>query len=335
MNRGRRSGWGLVAGSLVAMAGLLLAGCGDRSSSNPRAPERIAFAILSAQGQASAAPLWQPLLDDLSQTIGVPVEPRFTADYTELLGELERGQVQAAWLSPGPAVQAVDAGSAEVVARTVNADGEASYRSTLIVRRGAGITLQDVLACGARYSFGSGDAQSTSGTLAPQVFLFNPRNIRPEGCFKSVRTANHERNAFEVATGVLDVATSNTATSAALERQNPVLAAQIETLWSSPPIPESGILVRPDIDPVVKEKIRTFFLAYGRGDSSRAARQRQVLAALNYSRFIAADDDYLDPVRELAADQALTSARASGDQAAAARAEAALKALRAKREIQP
>ena len=36
--------------------------------------------------------------------------------------------------------------------------------------------------------------------------------------------------AFAVAFGILDVATSNTATRAALERQNPVLAAEIEVL---------------------------------------------------------------------------------------------------------
>ena len=72
-----------------------------------------------------------------------------------------------------------------------------------------------------------------------------------------------------------------------------------------------------------------------RGDGVVAERQRRVLAGLNYSRFIAADDDYLNPVRELIADQALTAARASGDRAAATRAERTLERLRASREVQP
>ena len=69
----------------------------------------------------------------------------------------------------------------------------------LIVKRGSGLTLADVLACGQRYRFGAGDPQSTSGTLVPMTFLFNPRGIQPEVCFRTVRPGNHESNALEVA----------------------------------------------------------------------------------------------------------------------------------------
>jgi phosphonate transport system substrate-binding protein len=60
-----------------------------------------------------------------------------------------------------------------------------------------------------------------------------------------------------------------------------------------------------------------------------------VLAGLNYSEFRAADDSYLDPVREMVADQQLADARQRGDQAAAASAQQELQRLRAKREVQP
>ena len=77
----------------------------------------------------------------------------------------------------------------------------------LIVRKGSGITLDDVLRCGKRYDFGIGDPRSTSGTLAPMAYLFIPRNIDPETCFKVVRSATHQANLFAVANGVVDVAT--------------------------------------------------------------------------------------------------------------------------------
>ena len=60
----------------------------------------------------------------------------------------------------------------------------------------SGITIEDVMACGRRLSFGMGDARSTSGTLAPMTFLFNPRRIDPQACFATVESANHETNAF-------------------------------------------------------------------------------------------------------------------------------------------
>jgi len=325
-----------LGAGLLAVAVLGLAGCDRGDGLAPvDAPDRITFSILSAQGQASAAPLWQPLLDDMAKAVGVPVEPHFASDYTTLVEDMRQGRTQAAWFSAQPAIEAMETADAEMIARTVALDGGDSYRATLIAKRGAGVTLEDVLACGGRFSFGLGDPQSTSGTLAPMTFLFNPRDIEPEECFRAVRRGNHETNAMEVAAGVLDVATSNSVTLAELRRRNPAVADQVEEIWRSPPIPEGGILIREDLDPALKEKIRSFFLTYGQGKGVEAERQRRVLAALNYSRFSAADDNYLDPVRELMADQALSTARARGDAAEVAEAQRELQALRAKREVQP
>lgn len=322
--------------ALAAVFALGVASCGSGDDkAGGGSPSEITFSILSAEGQASSGPLWQPLLDDMSKAVGVPVKPYFGSNYTVLVEAMRGGHTQVAWFSAKPALEAVDRAEAEVIARIVDPEGRDSYRSTLIVRTGSGITLDDVLACGKQYDFGIGDAQSTSGTLAPMTFLFNPRNIEPAECFKTVRSANHQANAFGVATGVLDVATSNTVNTVFLTRQNPQIAAQITEIWQSPPIPESGIVVREDLDPALKEKIRSFFLTYGQGEGAEAERQRQVLAGLNYSEFRAADDSYLDPVREMVADQQLADARQRGDQAAVAAAQQELQRLRAKREVQP
>ena len=324
---------GLIAASAALLALTACGGAEDKAATG--APESITFSILSAEGQASAGPLWEPLLADMEEAIGIPVEPFFGSNYTVLVEAMRGNQTQVAWFSAKPALEAIDRADAEVIARTVNREGQDSYSSTLIVKTGSGITLDQVLACGRRYDFGIGDAQSTSGTLAPLAFLFNPRGINPTQCFKTVRAANHQANAFAVATGVVDVATSNTTNTVFLNRQNPAVAAQITEIWQSPPIPESGILVRGDLDSATKEKIRSFFLTYGQGDGVEAERQRQVLAGLEYSQFRAADDAYLNPVRELVADQKLTEARARGDNAAAAEAQAELERLRALREVQP
>ena len=321
--------------ALAAALALGVASCGGGDEKAAGAPTEITFSILSAEGQASAGPLWQPLLDDMSRAIGVEVKPYFGSNYTVLVEAMRGNQTQVAWFSAKPAVEAINRADAEVIARTVNKEGLDSYRSTLIVRAGSGITLEQVLACGKQYDFGIGDAQSTSGTLAPMAFLFNPRNIVPARCFKTVRSANHQSNAFSVASGVLDVATSNTVNTVFMTKQNPQIAAQIQEIWQSPPIPESGILVREDLDPVLKEKIRSFFLTYGQGDTVEAERQRQVLAGLEYSRFNAADDGYLNPIREMIADQKLGEARARGDAAEVASAERELQRLRALREVQP
>ncbi len=321
--------------ALIAAMALGVAACGGGEDRAGGTPQEITFSILSAEGQNSSGPMWEPLLADMSKSIGVPVKTHFGSNYTVLVEAMRGNQTQVAWFSAKPALEAIDRAEGEVIARTVDLEGLDSYRATLIVRADSGITLDQVMACGQKFDFGIGDAQSTSGTLAPLAFLFNPRNIDPAQCFRTVRSANHQANALGVGTGLLDVATSNSVNTIFLTRQNPQMAAQLKDIWESPPIPESGIVVRGDLDPVIKEKIRSFFLTYGQGEGAEADRQRQVLAGLNYSQFRAADDSYLNPVREMVADQKLMVARKAGNAQDIAAAERELQRLRTLREAQP
>jgi len=291
----------------VVLGGLFATG----AQAQTKRPEKIVFTVLSAEGQASSGPLWQPLLDDLERAVGIPVEPVFGSNYSVLVEAMTADQAQVGWFSALPAVQAIDRAGAEVIARTVDLEGRDSYVSTLIVRKGSGITVEDIERCGKRYTFGIGDAQSTSGTLAPMTYFFSPRNIDPRACFSTVRSANHQANALAVANGLVDVATSNSVNTVFLRRQNPRVAAQIEEIWESPPIPESGILIRSDLPADIKARIREFFVTYGQGFGPAADRQRQVMRGLNYSQFRAAENSYLDPIREMKADQARREGRPS------------------------
>lgn len=320
-----------LVGAALALAAATLAAC-NKPAEQPATganPNELTFSILSAENQASMQPLWQPLLDDLSAQIGVKVKPFFATNYTSLVEAMRFNQVQMGWFSAAPALQAVRRADAEVLGRVVDAGGEATYKSVLIVRKGSGITLDRVLTCDRKLSFGIGDAQSTSGTLAPMTYLFTPNNIEPVKCFKAVRSASHQANVFAVANGVLDVATNNTVGLVFAKRENPEVADKLEVIWTSPPLPESSIVVRKDLDPALKEKIRQFFLTYGTGTDAKAEKQRRVLKGLAYGGFRPADDSYLDPVREMEAAEALAVARRSGDKHKLAEARADFDKVRA------
>ncbi|HKR86749.1 MAG TPA: phosphate/phosphite/phosphonate ABC transporter substrate-binding protein [Phenylobacterium sp.] len=309
----------LLAGFAVALA---LAGCGQKEQVAGPHPKELAFAIPSAENQTAMQPLWRPLTDDLSKSIGVKVKPYFASNYTSLVEAIRFGQVQAGWYSARPALEAVNRADAEVLARVVEAGGDAAYRSVLIARTGRNITLDAVLKCGGKLSFGVGEAESISGTLAPMTYLFTPKGVEPAKCFKAVRAASHQANFVDVATGVVDVATNNTVGVLAAQREHPQLADKVEVIWTSPPLPEASILVRKDLDPALKEKIRQFFITYGTGTGFEADREREVLKKLAYGGFRPADDSYLDPIREMAAAQTLADARKSGDKAKIAAAQA-------------
>ena len=320
---------GLTAVVLVICAALLAA-CGPspRPASGPPARTELVFSILSAEDQATSEPQWAPLIQDLSRALGLPVRPFFATNYTALIEAMRADQVQLGWFSALPALQAVNRANAEVVGRFNNDVPGGGYRAVLIVRRGSGITLDQVLACGRRRSFGIGDAQSTSGTLAPMTFLFAPRGLSPPECFSVVRSASHQANFFAVANGVVDVATNNTIEIARATRENPALAANVEVIWRSPLLPESSVVIRRDVDPELRRRIGRFFLTYGVGDTPEAVRQRQVLRTLSFTGVSPASDDYLDPVRLMQANTALEEARRRSDPAALAAAQARVDAIR-------
>ncbi|WP_337189020.1 phosphate/phosphite/phosphonate ABC transporter substrate-binding protein [Phenylobacterium sp.] len=314
----------LMSAAAALAATLALAGCGQPAEkADPDAPlKELTFSILSAENQTSMEPLWTPLLTDMSEAIGVKVKPYFATNYTSLVEAMRFKQVQVGWFSASPALQAIRRSDGEVLGRVVDAGGEATYKSVIIVRKGSGLTVDKILTCDRSLSFGLGDTQSTSGTLAPMTYLFTPRGIDPNRCFKSVRSASHQANAFSVANGVVDVATNNSVGMLFFARQSPELAAKVETIWESPPLPESSIVVRRDLDPALKEKIRQFFLTYGTGADAKAEKQREVLKGLAYGGFRPADNSYLDPVREMEASEALAAAKRSGDKARIDKAQA-------------
>lgn len=326
------SGRGGLAAAALALIAVLLSACGPAPGAGaPKAPPartELVFSILSAEDQATTEPQWAPLIQDLSRAVGVPVRPFFASNYTALIEAMRADQVQLGWFSALPALQAVNRANAEVVGRFNNDVPGGGYRAVLIVRRGSGITLDQVLACGRRHSFGIGDAQSTSGTLAPVTYLFAPRGLTPSTCFSVVRSASHQANFFAVANGVVDVATNNTIEIVRATRENPALAANVEVIWRSPLLPESSVVVRRDVDPALRARIARFFLTYGVGDSPEAERQRRVLRALTFNGVSPAGDHYLDPVRLMQATSALEEARHRSDPAAVAAAQAQVDAVR-------
>lgn len=316
-----------AASAVLALAAMaLLAGCAKK----PETDQVLKFTIVPAEDQASMSRVWQPLLDDLNTQTGLKVQASFASNYMGMIEAMRFKQAQVGWFSALPALEAVNRADAEVLGRIVDKGGQGVYESVLITHKGSGITLDDVLKCGKRYNFGIGDPKSTSGTLAPLAYLFAPRGIEPADCFKTVRSASHQANLFAVANGVLDVATNNTVGLVFAKRENPKLADRIQVIWTSQPLPESSILVRKDVDPAVKAKLKHFFMTYGTQPGPQGDHERQVLANLEYGGFRPADDSYLDPVRLMEASAALSEAKHTGDPDKIAAAQKAFDAINAK-----
>ncbi len=298
----------LAGMALALVAALALTSCGKPAGTD----QTLTFSILSAEDQASFQPLWTPLLDDLGKAIGKKVQPRFSSSYSLLVEAMAAGQTQIGWFSAEPALDAVNRANAQVFARTVDLQGHDTYTSVVIVKKGSGLTLDKILSCDKTLNFGMGDPKSTSGTLAPMTYLFKPKGIDPQTCFKTARSAAHAANLFAVANGALDASTNNSVGLDFARVGNAQAKAAYDALqivWTSPPLPESAIVYRKDLDPELRTKIADFFQHYGQGSGPEADRQRAIMAKLHYSAFHPAGNDYLQPVRDM---QAATAAPKSG-----------------------
>jgi phosphonate transport system substrate-binding protein len=218
----------------------------------------------------------------------------------------------------------------EVFARTFDPSGTDGYTSVIIVPIDSPIkTLDDLLKCDKTLNFGMGDKKSTSGTLAPMTEVFIPRGVKPENCFKTVLTANHQSNLFAVANKRLDAATNNSTAIRLNQDRNEGQADKVRVIWESPVLPEDPIVWRKDLDPAVKEKVRQFFLTYGQGDTPEAAKQRENMKKLSIGGFKPADATHLLFVRKMEAMEQLGLAKEAGDQAKIAEATKSIQGIEA------
>lgn len=324
----RRSAMVLAAG----LSALALASCAKKPETPP-VKDTIVFSILSTESAQNMESYWKPILADMEKQTGYKIKPFFSSNYSSLIVAMGAKQTDVGWFSNQSGLEAVRRSNGEVFARTFDPSGTDGYKSVIIVPADSKIrTVQDLLKCDKTLNFGIGDKKSTSGTLAPMTYVFIPADKKPEDCFKTVLSASHDANLFAVANNKLDAATNNT-TALKLNRlaKGGAQADKVRVIWESPTLPEDPIVWRKDLDPVIKEKLRQFFLTYGQGDTPEAAQQRGYLARLSMGGFKPADDTHLLVVREMEALQNLGLARESGDKAKLDAAQKALDGIKAER----
>ena len=312
----------------AAFGAVLALGACSKPRPSASAPTALTFSIVSTEATQTQMQEWGPFLKDMQAATGLAVKPFFGSNYSALVEAMRFKQSDLGWFTNQSGLEAVRRAGGEVFARTTHPNGKDGYQGVIIVKKGSGVTLEKLLACGKTFDFGMGDAKSTSGTLAPNTYLFGPRGIDPTTCFKTVRSASAEANLYAVGSGVLPAATDNTRSMDRLAAIGTEQATKtlnsLQVIWTSPTIPEDPMIWRADLDPATKAKISRFFFSYGVGDTAEAKRQRDILARIQTGAFKHADNTHLLPVREMEATGELVAARARHDQPGMATARASL-----------
>lgn len=257
--------------------------------------KEVNFGIISTESSANLKSAWQPLLEDLQKATGLKVNAFFAPDYAGVIEGMRFNKVQVAWMGNKSGMEAVDRANGEVFAKVTQADGAAGYWSLMLVHKDSPLkTLDDVLKARASLTLGFGDPNSTSGSLVPGYYAFAQHQVDPLKDFKRTVRANHETNMLAVVSRQVDVATVASDGLDRLKIKQPERHAELREVWRSPQIPSDPMLWRRDLDAGTKQKIRDFFLAYG-----REAREKEILKTLTFSGFVASDNYQLTPIRQL------------------------------------
>jgi phosphonate transport system substrate-binding protein len=270
------------------LAGLALAGAASAQEVN--------FGIISTDKAVAIKSMWEPFIEDMKKETGLRINTFYATDYTGIIEAQRFNKVQVAWYGNKSAIEAVDRANGEVFAQFIDLHGTPGYYSYIITHRDSPLnSLDDMFKQGKNLTFGSGDPQSTSGTLVPGYYVFTQRGLDPKDVFKVVRPASHGVNLLAVLNKQVDVATNNSEELDKLQLKDPAKRAEVKILWTSPLIPRDPLVWRKDLAPEVKEKIRKFVLGYGKD-----AREKEILKKMQQiAGFRASTDAQLIPIRQL------------------------------------
>jgi len=170
----------------------------------------------------------------------------------------------------------------------------ADYAVLVVPRDSALKSLDDVIRNHASLNLGFGDPNSTSGTAVPAFYAFGPAHVDPLKDFKRTVRASHETNLLAVVNRQVDVATNNTENTSRFEKTHPEEAKTVREIWRSPLIASDPLVWRKDLDDATRKQVRDFLLGYGKD-----AREKAILANIEYSAFRASSDAQLVPIRQI------------------------------------
>lgn len=264
----------------------------------------LRFGIIATESSENLKASWGPFIQAMEQDTGYKIVPFFAPDYAGVIEAMAADKVEFAWFGNASAMVAVDRAGGEIFTQTVDVEGNPGYWSLIIVHKDSPYeSVDDVIAAGKSLTFGNGDPNSTSGFLIPSFYIWARRNLDPNSVFKSVTTANHETNALSVANKKVDVATNNTESLRRIQASNPGAASQIKVIWQSPLIPNDPFVWRSNLPSETKQKIKGWFLSYGRlGSPEKVAEARAILAKTSsgLGPFVDSTNHQLIPIRQLA-----------------------------------
>lgn len=257
---------------------------------DPVRENRIRIALGGMITPKEGLAYYREFLDYLGKEIGKPVEYVDAEDYAEINKKLEQGELDAAFVCSGPYVDGKKKFGLEFIAAP-QAYGEAVYYSYFIVpAKSPAKTLDDLKG----KSFAFTDPLSNSGKLVPEYTLVR-KGTTPERFFGKVSfSGSHDKSIKAVSEGLVGGAAVDSLIWEYKHQRFPEQTARTRIIFKSEPYAPPPFVVRPGLDPVIKEKLRQAVL-----NAHKTPEGEIILGKMMIDRFVPLKDSAYDSVRQI------------------------------------
>lgn len=224
----------------------------------PAFAETLTVGLIPSEDPRMMSSEYKPLTDYLATALGMEIKSYVATDYNGVIEALRSKKLDVAMMGPFSYVLATTIANVEAFAVPETSKAGVSYHAVIIARKDRGFhNLMDLKG----RSFAFVDPSSTSGHLFPKAALIK-MGQDPDAFFGRVLfSGGHDASALSVQNGKVDAAAVADALLEAAYARGVVNRDDIQTLWTSTPIPTVPYVMRKDLPEALQKRIRAAFLA--------------------------------------------------------------------------
>jgi phosphonate transport system substrate-binding protein len=258
----------------------------------PRHTNKLRIAVGAIVSPVKSLIFYEDILDYIGEELGREVEMVQRKTYAEVNFLMKEERIDAAFVCSRPYVEGHRDFGMELLCVPV-CFGKSEYHSYFIVHKDSPIQNLEGLR-GKVFAFS--DPLSNSGMLIP-VYTLAKMGETPESFFRRyIFTYSHDNSIHSVADKFVDGAAVD---SLIWEYENitePEWTARTKVIYRSPPCGIPPVVVSPETDGELKEKLRSAFL-----NMHNDPKGREILKRVLIDRFTVIEDDAYDSIRQMEA----------------------------------
>lgn len=283
----------IVASFTLVLLGL--AGCNGANSfisksvayTNSRVsdPETLVVAILPEQSNSTLTKNNQGLKKYLEAKLNKKIELFISTDYSSMIAGSNRNQFDLAYFGPVAYVVAKQKNNIEPFV-SLQKNGSTTSQSVVIGNDAQHI---DSVADIAGKTMAYGDPASTNSHLLPKSILLD-QGLETKKDYQEVFLGSHDAVALAVQNGNAQAGGLKKSTFESLVQKKKIDLAKVKVLAESQPFPEHPWIMRSNLSPELKAKIRSAFLEL---------QDKEVLKPFKAEGFGSVEDNDYDGIRKL------------------------------------